>query len=180
MLEDVDAWILAASLDEGAFDLFTGDIAGMDHAAFLVSAFSPEVEFILVRLILVAEFSACREMCSDFREPPDAFRTRLHDAPDAFRVAEMVARVDGVGNMFVEGVLLIRDAGDAPLREPAVAVFHGAFRDNGDFPCAFFRKHQSAGKTGKTAPDDQMLKKYFLIGIHFFYALFPFALLLFA
>ena len=80
----------------------------------------------------------------------------------------MVSRIDRIGNMFVKGIFLIRHARNAALGESAVAVSHGAFGDDRDFAAAFFGKHQSAGKSGKPASYDQMLKKHFLIGIHFF------------
>ena len=165
IFENLDVGPGADGVDHDAFEFGAGDVAGVEDAALVMPAFTAEIE--LFGAFGEPEFAAGGE----FRAEPDQFLNRFRAAFDdgahGADVAQSGAGVEGVLDMFVEGVEIVHDAGDASLGETAVAFVDLALGENrdrmariGEMKCAF--------QSGQTAADDQMVEfQYFAVVDHF-------------
>ena len=124
----------------------------------MVPALPAEMEFILfILFIVLADFAAGCEVGSKLHEPFDLFGTGFDDSAHIDGVAEMISGGQRIGDMFIERVAFVENAGDASLRQTRIADFRFPLADDADASGRFLRQHQSSGKTGDSATDNQVV-----------------------
>ena len=147
------------------FQFGSGDVAGVKHAALVVSAFAAEVE--VVRIVGVAEFAAGGEFCTESDDFADRFGAGFNDSADSIFVAHSGTGSEGILNMFFKCIIVIHHAGNPALSTAAVAFVDGAFGEYGDTAAALCQMPRG-GKPRKTAADNDMVKMFNFTELHDF------------
>ena len=115
--------------EQGALDLASGEVAGVEDAPFAVAALAGEVQLVRAvgQLALVERHAKLDQL-------PDARRAVRDDASDHRLVAQPGARLERVFHMQLERILRARHARDPALRPRRVRLRPRPFRDDRHAP----------------------------------------------
>ncbi len=124
----------AGAIDDGPHHLLAGGISQrMDDAMVAVPTFAPQGQ----RAGHLVEVRAPLDQLVDPR------RRLANDHLDDFRVAQLAADGQRVGNVIFEAVFRVDDAGDATLGIVAIGLAHAALGDH---------QHRLLGRSGQRRP----------------------------
>ena len=154
----------ADGLNHNFFQLRPGDISGMQDAAFVVAALSAEVEGI--RVILMPQFTAGGEFCSQSDDFIDRSRPGFNDRPYGFFVTHTGSGGQGICNVFIKRVKFIYNTCHSALGKTAVAFINFPFGEH-CYGSAAFGKVICTGQSGKPAADNDMVKLFNFVNFHF-------------
>ena len=107
---------------EGIRDSATGGVGDMDDTPVTVSAFSGEV---VAECIVGPRGSG--EIDPHFDEIANAGLTVFHHKAHNIRITQARTRTEGIVDVRIEGVFLVKDHGHAALGVSGVALHKGAF-----------------------------------------------------
>ena len=155
VLEDFDVGLRGDRSEEGAFDLATGDVLGVEDAPFRMTAFAAEVQFACAvggGDFTLGKFHAEVDEFGDARGP------FLDDGADDGFLAKPGARFERVAHMHLHGVFLAGDSGDAALGVVGVGFGAVFFGDDGHPPA--WRDLEGKSQPGDAAAEDEIVKLF--------------------
>ena len=136
---------------QGRLDRLAGGVGGMHDAPMAVPAFPMQVE----PALLVGGFIQAGKINALADQPVDAGAGLLHHSPDHGRVAQSGPGRQRVGDMGVDGILLVGHGGDAALGIERGALAQRFLGEHGN--PRMIGQLQRKAQPGRAAADDQDL-----------------------